>query len=162
MIYLIGLIPLCFPTQQWYALWQQLLSRLKWFGSNLSWAASRQAWSQRSKPGFKKWLKIVMRFFSKRLAEEFQNPSPDWLAQAGLLDTQQPRLKPVWWVFYLDKQLCDNAKKAVTLPHLCDYSSYRRHDGRPGSPNYRRHSDSDDRQSKRPRWKRLGDVSSSN
>ena len=100
--------------------------------------------------------------FSKRLAEEFQNPSPDWLAHAGLLDTQQPRLKPVWWVFYLDKQLCDNAKKAVTLPHLCDYSSYRRHDGRPGSPNYRRHSDSDDRQAKRLRWKSLGDGSSSN
>ena len=54
--------------------------------------------------------------FSKRLAEKFQNPSPGWLAHAGLLDTQQPRLKAVWWVFYLDKQLCDKVKEAMTLP----------------------------------------------
>ena len=100
--------------------------------------------------------------FSKRLAEKFQNPSPDWLAHAGLLDTQQPRLKAVWWVFYLDKQLCDKAKKAVTMLHSGDYSSDRRHGGRPSSTNHRRRSGSDDRQSKRPRWKRLGDVSSSN
>ena len=55
--------------------------------------------------------------FSKRLAEKFQNPSPGWLAHAGLLDTQHPRLKAVWWVFYFDKQLCDKAKKSVTMLH---------------------------------------------
>ena len=54
--------------------------------------------------------------FSRSLAEEFHNPSPDWIAQAGLLDTQQPRRNAVWWVFYLDKQLCDKAKEAITLP----------------------------------------------
>ena len=55
---------------------------------------------------------------SKSLAVEFQNPSPGWKAQAGLLDTQQPKLKNVWWVFYLDKQLCDKVKEVMTLP-LC-------------------------------------------
>lgn len=55
-------------------------------------------------------------FFSRSLAEAFHNPSPDWIAQAGLIDTQQPRRSAVWWVFYLDKQLCDKAKEAITFP----------------------------------------------
>ena len=54
--------------------------------------------------------------FSKSLAEEFQNPSPNWLADTGLIDIQQLRLKAVWWVFYLDKQFVDKAKEAVSLP----------------------------------------------
>ena len=53
--------------------------------------------------------------FLSILVEEFQNPSPDRVAQACLLDTQQPRLKDVWWVFYLDKQFFDKAKEAMRL-----------------------------------------------
>ena len=56
--------------------------------------------------------------FSKNLAKEFQHPSLNWLAHAGLIDTQQPRLKAVWWVFYLDKQLVDKVKEVVSLPQL--------------------------------------------
>ena len=57
--------------------------------------------------------------FSRNLAEKFQNLSLDGLAQAGLLDIQQLRLKAVWWVVSFDKQLCVKIKEAATFLPIC-------------------------------------------
>ena len=54
--------------------------------------------------------------FCRSLTGEFQNLSPVWEAQAGFLDSKQPKFKDVWWVFYLDKQFCDKVKEVMTLP----------------------------------------------